>query len=133
MGATGMTVEKACAGQDIGASADRPKEDVATRHLLQPDDLFAGKTPGNINTGHHDHQVKPVLFLDRPVGQHGNAIAGTGRFAFGGKQLPGIEFSTGQLVGHAEWLNGRGKGNQGEIIDQQEADPIGFLGGLVCV
>ena len=53
------------------------------------------------------------------------AITGADRQAIMSQGMPAKQLLAGKLVGHAQGLYRRSQGNQGEVVQEQEADGLG--------
>ena len=118
------TIEQAGLGQRPAAGAYRAKLTAMTRLCLQPVQMLARHAVLNIHTAADDDAVQAGRGLEAGVRRDLQAVAGADGLSRLGHGEPAVQFFAGQLIGHPQRFHGRGQGNQGEVVQQQEADGL---------
>ncbi|MNH16401.1 hypothetical protein D3C79_760440 [compost metagenome] len=109
-------IEQAGAGQCPTAGAHRAKATRLAGLGLQPGDMFTGHGALDTHTPADDHGVDGWGAVHGGIRGDLQTIAGPDLAAVDGECVPAIQLTTGQLVGHAQRLDGRCQGNQGEVV-----------------
>ncbi|MNG08320.1 hypothetical protein D3C84_916700 [compost metagenome] len=91
---------------------------------LQPLHVFAADAVLDIDAAADDHGVQCRGVVQPTVGGDLQAIAGGHRQAVLAQGEPPVQLLARQMVGHAQRLHRGGEGDQGEIVEQQEADRL---------
>ncbi|MNH07821.1 hypothetical protein D3C79_672220 [compost metagenome] len=109
-------VEQAGAGQGPAAGAHCTQATRLAGLGLQPGDMLTGNGALDADTATNDHGVHWRGAVHRRVGGDLQAVAGPHLAAIDGQGVPAVQLAAGKLVGHAQRLDGRCQGNQGEIV-----------------
>ncbi|MNT68942.1 hypothetical protein D3C72_2072120 [compost metagenome] len=87
--------------------------------------VLAGHAVLDIHAAADDHRIQCRRIAQAGVRSDLQAVAGAHRQAALGQGMPAVQLLAGELVGHAQGLDRRGQGDQGEIVQQQEAYGLG--------
>ncbi|MND60016.1 hypothetical protein D3C80_512360 [compost metagenome] len=117
-------VEQAGAGQRPTAGAYRPQTPRLTGLALQPGYVLTGHGALNTDTAADDHRIHRRCLVHGRVRGDLQAVASPDLTAIHTQCAPAIQFTTGQLVGHAQRFDRRRQGNESEVIQQQKADRL---------
>ncbi|MCY1422846.1 hypothetical protein D9M71_385430 [compost metagenome] len=109
-------IEQAGTGQCPAAGAHCTKATRLARLGLQPGDMFTGNGALDADATADDHGVDGWGAVHRRIRGDLQAVAGPHLAAIDGQRVPAIQLAAGQLVGHAQRLDGRCQGNQGEVV-----------------
>ncbi|MCY1419449.1 hypothetical protein D9M71_350390 [compost metagenome] len=109
-------VEQASAGQCPTAGAHGTQPARLTGLGLQPGDVFTGDGTLDANTTTDNHGVDRRSIADGGIRCDLQTIACPHLAAIDGQRVPTIQLTARQLVGHAQRLDRRCQGNQGEIV-----------------
>ncbi len=119
-----VAVEQAGAGQGPAAGAHGAELATQARLGLEEGGVLAGDAALDADATDHDQGVHLRSAVAGCVRSDLQAVAGPDLAAVEAQGVPAVEFTTGQLVGHAQRFHRRGQGDQGEVVQQQEADGL---------
>ena len=94
------------------------------RLALQPADMLATHRTLDTDTTTDDHRVYRCSLVHCRIRGDLQAVTGPYLTAIGAERGPSVQLAPGQLVGHAQRFNRRGQGDEGEVVQQQEADGL---------
>ena len=119
-----VAVEQAGAGQRPTAGAHRAEAPTLAGLGLEERDVLAGDAALDADAAADDHAIHRRGVVGTGVGGDLQAVAGPDLAAVQAQRMPAVEFASRELVGHAQRFHRRGQGDQGEVIQQQEADGL---------
>ncbi|MNN33649.1 hypothetical protein D3C81_1474150 [compost metagenome] len=124
MHAAVVAVEQAGAGQRPAAGTHCAQTATEARLGLQEADVFAGDAALDADAADDDQGIQWRSAVAAGVRGDLQAVAGPYLAAIQAQGVPAIEFASGKVVGHAQRFHRRGQGDQGEVVQQQEADGL---------
>ncbi|MNQ92220.1 hypothetical protein D3C85_1076390 [compost metagenome] len=118
-------VEQPGLGQGPAAGAHGAQLAALAGLHLQPVRMFAADAVLDVHAAADDHGVQGWSVVQAAVGGDLQAIAGADGAAVLAEGVPAVEFTTGEMVGHAQRFHRGRQGYQGEVVQQQETDGLG--------
>ncbi|MCY1534042.1 hypothetical protein D3C76_1097330 [compost metagenome] len=124
MHAAVVAVEEAGAGQRPAAGAHRAEAAAEARLGLQEGHMFTADTALDADAAADDHRIQRRRIGHAGVRGDLQAVAGPHLATIQAQGVPAVQLAPGEVVGHAQGFDCRSEGNQGEVIQQQEADGL---------